>query len=127
MKTHNIKSWLSENSVFLSTVLIAVLVIVFGAIFSKELGTISGVIMSWVSFNFGWLYIWSVVIFCIFCAWIAFSKYGKIKLGGDNEKPEFSNFSWYSMLFCGSTGIEKWGHALRVEKWMRALPAISLP
>ena len=105
MKMHNIKSWLSENSVFLSTVLIAMLVIVFGAIFSTELGTISGVIMNWVSYNFGWLYIWSVVIFCIFCAWIAFSKYGKIKLGGDNEKPEFSNFSWYSMLFCGSTGI----------------------
>lgn len=99
------KQWISQNSVFVCTVLIAVLVIVFGAIFSKELGTISGIVMSWVSLNFGWLYIWAIVIFCAFLAWISFSKYGKIKLGGDNEKPEFSNFSWYSMLFCGSTGI----------------------
>jgi len=99
------KQWISQNSVFVCTVLIAVLVIVFGAIYSKELGTISAIFMQWVSSRFGWLYIWSIVIFCVFLAWISFSKYGKIKLGGDNEKPEFSNFSWYSMLFCGSTGI----------------------
>ena len=105
MKTSNIKSWLSQNSVFISTVFIAMLVIIFGAIYSKELGVISGVIMSWVSYNFGWLYIWSIVAFCVFCACMAFGKYGKIKLGGENEKPEFSKFSWYSMLFCGSTGI----------------------
>ena len=99
------KQWISVNSVFVCTVLIAVLVIVFGAIYSRELGTLSGIFMQWVSSRFGWLYIWSIVIFCVFLAWISFSKYGKIKLGGDNEKPEFSNFSWYSMLFCGSTGI----------------------
>ena len=105
MRTHNIKSWFTQNSVFICTVLIAVLVIIFGAIYSETLGAISGVIMQWVSYNFGWLYIWAIVAFCAFLVWISFSKYGKIKLGGKNEKPEFSNFSWYSMLFCGSTGI----------------------
>lgn len=36
---------------------------------------------------------------------LAFSKYGKIKLGGKEAKPEFSNFSWFSCLFMAGMGI----------------------
>ena len=38
----------------------------------------------------------------IFLFYVAFSKYGKIKLGRADEKPEFNNISWFAMLFsCG--------------------------
>lgn len=99
------KNWYQENSVFVWTLLIAIGVIVYGAVYSSTLGEISGVAMQWVSTNFGWFYILSVVAFIGFCLWISLSKYGKVKLGKDSEKPEFSDFSWYAMLFCGSTGI----------------------
>ena len=99
------KNWYQENSVFVWTLLIAIGVIVFGAVYSSTLGEISGVAMQWVSTNFGWFYILSVVAFIGFCLWISLCKYGKVKLGKDDEKPEFSDFSWYAMLFCGSTGI----------------------
>ena len=98
-------SWYKSNSVFVWTLLIAIGVIVFGAAYSSTLGEISGAFMSWVSYYFGWLYILSIVAFIGFCLWISLSKYGSVKLGGDDEKPEFSTFSWYAMLFCGSTGI----------------------
>ena len=96
---------MKENSVFFWTLLIAIGVIVFGAVYSGTLGEISGATMQWVSTNFGWFYILSVVGFIAFCLWISLSKYGRVKLGKDDEKPEFSTFSWYAMLFCGSTGI----------------------
>lgn len=99
------KNWYQENCVFVWTLLIAIGVIVFGAVYSSTLGEISGVAMQWVSTNFGWVYILSVVAFIGFCLWISLGKYGKVKLGKDDEKPEFSDFSWYAMLFCGSTGI----------------------
>lgn len=99
------KKWFSENIVFAVTVLIAVAVIVFGAAFSDVLAEWSGSLMSWVSINFGWLFVTSVIAFIVFLAWMAYGKYGNIKLGKDTDKPEFSTFSWYSMLFCGSTGI----------------------
>ena len=99
------KDWLSHNSVFVWTLIIAVGVIVYGAVYSSTLGEISGACMSWVSYYFGWLYILSVVSFIGFCFWISLSKYGKVKLGKDDSEPEFSAFSWYAMLFCGSTGI----------------------
>lgn len=99
------KNWVKENSVFLWTLLIAIAVIVFGATFSDVLSEWSGAFMSWVSINFGWLFIASVIAFIVFLVCMAYGKYGNIKLGKDTDKPEFSTFSWYSMLFCGSTGI----------------------
>ena len=99
------KKWCFDNSVFLSTLVIAICVIIFGAVFSSTLAEWSSALMSWVSHYFGWLYILSIVAFIGFCVWIALSKYGEIKLGKDTDKPEFSTFSWYAMLFCGSTGI----------------------
>lgn len=54
---------------------------------------------------FGWLYILSIVAFIGFCVWIAVGKRGNIKLGKNDDKPEFSAFSWPAMLFFGSIGI----------------------
>lgn len=97
--------WYKENSVFFWTLVIAVGVIIFGSVYSSILGEISAAFMSWVSHYFGWLYILSIVAFIGFCLWMAFGKYGKVKLGKEEDKPEFSTFSWFAMLFCGSTGI----------------------
>ena len=99
------KKWYFGNSVFAWTLVIAICVIVFGAVYSDTLGETSGLFMNWVSHYFGWLYILAIVAFIGFCVWMALGKYGKIRLGKDDEKPEFSTFSWYAMLFCGSTGI----------------------
>ena len=85
--------WYKENSVFVWTLLIAIGVIVFGAAYSSTLSEISGAFMSWVSYYFGWLYILSIVAFIGFCLWISLSKYGKVKLGKDDEKPEFSTLA----------------------------------
>ena len=50
-----------------------------------------------------------VTIFCYFCIlvllYLLFSKYGKIRFGGENAKPDFSTFSWLSCLFMAGCGI----------------------
>ncbi len=51
-------------------------------------------------------YIYVVSFFLIFCIGMAMiPSVGKIKLGQQNEKPEFSNFSWFSMMFGAGMGI----------------------
>ena len=49
----------------------------------------------------------------MFLLYVAFSKYGSIKLGKAHEKPEFNNISWFSMLFsCGiAVGVYTYGVA----------------
>ncbi|MBS5111149.1 MAG: BCCT family transporter [Coprobacillus cateniformis] len=95
----------NNQLVFIISVAIAILVIVYGYVYSSSLVSVSDSIMSWVSNNFGWLYILSVFGFIIFLAFIAISKWGNVKLGKDDDIPEYSNFSWFAMLFCGATGI----------------------
>ena len=53
----------------------------------------------------GWFYILSMNIFVLAALYFAFSKFGKIRLGGPEAKPEFSTFSWFSMLFSAGLGI----------------------
>ena len=52
-----------------------------------------------------WYYISVMNFYLLFIVGLALSKFGKIRLGGDHEKPEFSNFSWLSMLFGAGIGI----------------------
>lgn len=100
-----IRNYINNNVVFIISAIISITIIIFGSVFASQLDNISGNIMAFVSDKFGWLYLAFVFVLCVFLVWIAFSKYGKIKLGGDDEKPEYSNFSWFAMLFCGGTGI----------------------
>ena len=62
-------------------------------------------ILASISANFGWFYIAAANIFVIAVAFFAFSRFGKIRIGGPNAKPEFSDFAWYSMLISAGMGI----------------------
>lgn len=55
--------------------------------------------------NFSWVYILLVSLFIIFLMVLAFSKTGNIRLGADNSTPQYSFFSWISMLFAAGMGI----------------------
>ena len=65
-----------NQSVFILSVVIAMVIIFYGVFFSDHLVFFSGMVMSWVSNTFGWLYIAYVFFLCIFLVWLAFSKYG---------------------------------------------------
>lgn len=102
---NKLKIFFKKQPVFIISVIIALFVIVYGYLANDVLNAVSGSIMSFVSENFGWLYVACVFGFIMFLLFIALSKWGNIKLGKDDDKPEYSNFSWFAMLFCGATGI----------------------
>src|SRR5699024_818444 len=62
---------------------------------------------------FGWFYLISASAFLVFAIYLIFSRYGKIKLGKPDDKPEFSYVSWFAMLFSAGMGIGLvfWGTA----------------
>ena len=55
--------------------------------------------------NAGWFLIIAVNVFVVVALLLAFSRLGRIRLGGHSAKPEFSTFSWFSMLFSAGMGI----------------------
>jgi choline-glycine betaine transporter len=59
----------------------------------------------WVIAKGGWLFVLLASVFVVFVLWIAASRYGKIPLGRDDEKPEFRTSSWIAMMFSAGMGI----------------------
>ena len=59
----------------------------------------------------GWLYLWAMFLAVAFCLWLLVGPWGRIKLGGEDEDPEFSFFSFFAMLFSAglSTGLVFFG------------------
>ena len=68
-------------------------------------GKVYGTLRGWVESGLSWYYITAVTILLGVCLFLMFSKWGKIKLGDDDSTPEFSNFSWFAMLFSAGVGI----------------------
>ncbi|MFC5603918.1 BCCT family transporter [Sporosarcina koreensis] len=66
-------------------------------------------VLNTITINFGPLYLWACLGIFGFLLWIAFGKYGKVKLG--SGKPEFSTFSWLALIFTAGigSGIMYWG------------------
>lgn len=101
------RSWF-ENvnpNVFLSTVVIIAifLIVVIAAPNSFEL--ITQHLKQWITDSFSWFYVLSVAFFLILLVIIASSSSGKIKLGPDHSVPDYTNSSWFAMLFTAGMGI----------------------
>ena len=62
---------------------------------------------------FGWFYVLVVSSLLIFLLWLAFSNSGAVRLGSDDELPEYSNGAWFAMLFAAGIGtiLMFWGVA----------------
>lgn len=62
--------------------------------------------VNWVSSTFGWYYMLAATLYIVFVVYMACSRYGAIKLGPEQSKPEFSLLSWSAMLFAAGIGID---------------------
>ncbi|OHX44354.1 BCCT family transporter [Cytobacillus oceanisediminis] len=102
-----------NNPVFKISAIIVGLFTIWGAFSPESLAKNASIVFNFTSKSFGWLYLLSVALFVFFCLYLAFSKYGNIKLGRDGEKAEYSLFAWISMLFSAGfgVGIVFWGVA----------------
>ncbi len=67
----------------------------------------------WLLDNLGWMYIGGVSLMLIFLLGIFASRYGRVRLGDDDEEPEHSLVAWFCMLFAGGVGavLMFWGVA----------------
>ncbi len=94
-----------NGPVFWTSIIILLISVTLTLIYHKSAESIFGEIQTAVTTNAGWLFIISVNIFLAFCLYMAFSKFGNIRLGGKGAKPEFSTTSWFAMLFSAGMGI----------------------
>lgn len=109
-----------SNTVYFVSLVIVLIMSVWGLAFSDSFGAFTAKTMSFLTTNFGWLYLLACFIFVVAALILAFSKYGNIKLGADDSVPEFSTKSWFAMLFGAGMGIGLvfWGVAEPISHMM---------
>jgi choline/glycine/proline betaine transport protein len=77
----------------------------FSMIAPKIANTVFSTLQSNVISSFSWYYVLITAFFVAFALWLGFSRFGDIKLGKDDDKPEFSMIAWISFLFAAGMGI----------------------
>ena len=94
-----------DPTVFYVSLAIVLAFVAWGVLFTDNISTVTGAILTYVMTNFGWVFILSTLGFLIFMLYLAFSRYGSIRLGRDDERPEFRTVSWIAMMFSAGMGI----------------------
>ena len=59
----------------------------------------------WLTTNLDWFFMIAADLVLLFCLYLALSPLGKVRLGGTDAKPEYSNLTWLAMLFAAGVGI----------------------
>ena len=105
----------------------AIAFLAWGLISTPSLKDASGTAQSWVITNTGWFFVLTSSFFVLFIIWLAASKFGKIPLGADDEKPEFKTVSWIAMMFSAGMGIGLmfWGVAEPLSHFVTPPPGTS--
>jgi len=96
--------------------------VIFGAGFASTAEEWLGSIRTWITDNLGWFMILSVAVLLVFCLFMAISKYGKVRLGPDDSRPDYSYLTWFAMLFSAGMGIGLmfWGVAEPISHYVFA-------
>ena len=94
-----------RNYVLIFSLLLTATVVSVGIFFPEKFNYISTKLFNVLVDKFSPMYLLLMLGIFVFSLYLAFSKYGDIKLGKENDKPEFSNIVWFSMLFGAGMGI----------------------
>ncbi len=80
---------------------------------TEAIGSLFADARSWIVTYLGWFFIFGVTSWLLFLLWIAFSRFGALRLGDPEDRPQYSNVSWFTMLFAGGIGtvLMFWGVA----------------
>lgn len=101
------------TNVFWISIVLVLLAVGYGAFAPDNFAEVTGNIEGFLTTSFGWYYLLIVSVMVLFCLFFLISPMGQIRLGKDNDKPEFSFGTWIAMLFSAGMGIGLvfWGAA----------------
>lgn len=97
-----INPWIRKN--IRSSHLLFLLMVITGVYYPEQMTGYLGEVTQFFAVYFDWLIVLSCTVFLIFCLILAFGRYGEIRLGTQDERPQFTTPSWLAMLFAAGMG-----------------------
>ncbi|MDQ3886587.1 MAG: BCCT family transporter [Actinomycetota bacterium] len=103
--------------------------VLVGAFFTEPFSSALSTVVDGIIAGVGWLYLLLTAGFLVFVLFLASSRFGKIRIGGPDAKPEFRLFPWFAMLFQAGMGIGLlfWGVAEPVMHYRNPPPGLDTP
>ncbi len=95
---------LVNKTVFFAAMSILIAIVGFTLLFEEKASYYYNLAQTAVSAHGGWMYTLAVNLFIFFCLYMAFGKFGSVRIGGSKAKPEFSLWAWFAMLFSAGIG-----------------------
>lgn len=94
-----------RRAVFWPSVVCLVVLVLAAIIVPDPLNDAISWLSNTITNNLSWYYVLIASSFVLFALFVAFSRFGDLKLGRDDEEPEYSTTSWFAMLFAAGMGI----------------------
>lgn len=105
MNTAKLRRASINPPVFYPPAIIIFALVFFASIAPQTAQSLFGSAQSWIMEHTSWFYVLTVALILIAIVVLALSRYGDIKLGPDHSQPDYSNPTWFSMLFAAGMGI----------------------
>jgi choline/carnitine/betaine transport len=101
----------------------------WGLIAPESLGSVMTSTLNWIIGNFSWAFVLIATAVLVVCIVLVFSRWGKIRLGPDDSRPQFNTFSWVSMMFAAGlgAGLLFFGVAEPVSHWTAPPHGLATP
>ncbi|MED1738087.1 BCCT family transporter [Bacillus swezeyi] len=93
-----------EKSILFPSLILVVAVTVLLVIFRESAGPVLEGMLTGITNRLDWAFEFLTIGLFMILLWLMLGRYGRVKLGGANDRPEFSKFSWGGMLFTASMG-----------------------
>jgi BCCT family betaine/carnitine transporter len=91
--------------VFTISAALIVTLVVGTLLFQEQAAVLFGNMRQWITTTFDWFFMISANIILLFCFVVAFSRLGKVRLGGPDASPRYGYPGWFAMLFAAGVGI----------------------
>lgn len=95
----------APGSVFFASLLLVIALVVWAAVAPERVSALMSSASTWSAQYIGWGYLLVTLACIVLLLFLAFSRYGGIRLGKDGDRPEFSNWAWLSMILGAVMGI----------------------
>lgn len=102
-----------RNATMIGSAIVVSTLAILGALFPDAFGAVASELLDYTTTNFGWFLLLSVFLLTVLLVGLAISEFGRIRLGPEGSRPEYSFVTWVAMLFSAGfgAGLVFWGVA----------------
>ncbi|WP_051061325.1 BCCT family transporter [Nocardiopsis prasina] len=91
--------------VFWASLAISALFVVWGVVAPEHQMSTMNSALNAITSGFGWAYLLLPLLLLALLVGLALSRYGRVRLGADEDRPEFATHTWIAMILCAVMGI----------------------